>query len=155
VRAATCLGQGLQMIAGIVKGAVDHAANERQLADRLPLDLIETGHAFASETNSQPSSTSSVLVTWWLSSSWTGLAAAPATFSISSTRSNRRAQASGSWSPQSAIDTGGPMGRMVLTVLGMVAEMEHGFILDRQRAGIEAAKAKGIYKGRPVTLDPY
>ncbi len=52
-----------------------------------------------------------------------------------------------------AIDTGGPMGRMVLTVLGMVAEMEHGFILDRQRAGIEAAKANGVYKGRPVTFD--
>ena len=44
------------------------------------------------------------------------------------------------------------MGRVVLTVLGMVAEMEHGFILDRQRAGIEAAKAKGIYKGRPATF---
>ena len=40
-----------------------------------------------------------------------------------------------------AIDTGGPMGRMVLTVLGMVAEMELGFIRDRQRAGIDAAKA--------------
>jgi hypothetical protein len=26
------------------------------------------------------------------------------------------------------IDTGGPMGRMVLTVLGLVAEMELGFI---------------------------
>jgi DNA invertase Pin-like site-specific DNA recombinase len=52
-----------------------------------------------------------------------------------------------------AIDTGGPMGRMVLTVLGMVAEMELGFILDRQRAGIDAAKAKGIYKGRPATFD--
>jgi DNA invertase Pin-like site-specific DNA recombinase len=52
-----------------------------------------------------------------------------------------------------AIDTGGPMGRMVLTVLGMVAEMELGFIRDRQRAGINAAKAKGIYKGRPVTFD--
>ena len=50
-----------------------------------------------------------------------------------------------------AIDTGGPMGRMVLTVLGMVAEMELGFIRDRQRAGIEAAKAKGVYKGRPAT----
>ena len=45
------------------------------------------------------------------------------------------------------------MGRMVLTVLGMVAEMELGFIRDRQRAGIDAAKAKGIYKGRPVTFD--
>jgi DNA invertase Pin-like site-specific DNA recombinase len=52
-----------------------------------------------------------------------------------------------------AIDTGGPMGRMVLTVLGMVAEMELGFIRDRQRAGIDAAKAKGIYKGRPATFD--
>jgi DNA invertase Pin-like site-specific DNA recombinase len=52
-----------------------------------------------------------------------------------------------------AIDTGGPMGRMVLTVLGMVAEMELGFIRDRQRTGIEAAKAAGVYKGRPVTFD--
>ena len=52
-----------------------------------------------------------------------------------------------------AIDTGGPTGRIVLTVLGMVAEMELGFIRDRQRAGIDAAKAKGVYKGRPVTFD--
>jgi DNA invertase Pin-like site-specific DNA recombinase len=52
-----------------------------------------------------------------------------------------------------AIDTCGPMGRMVLTVLGMVAEMEFSFIKDRQRAGIEAAKAKGVYKGRPPTFD--
>jgi DNA invertase Pin-like site-specific DNA recombinase len=42
---------------------------------------------------------------------------------------------------------------MVLAVLGMVAEMEFGFIRDRQRAGIEAAKAKGVYKGRPATFD--
>jgi DNA invertase Pin-like site-specific DNA recombinase len=52
-----------------------------------------------------------------------------------------------------AIDTSGPMGRMVLTVLGMVSEMELSFIKERQRAGIEAAKAKGMYNGRPVTLD--
>ena len=45
------------------------------------------------------------------------------------------------------------MGKVVLTVLGMVAEMELGFIKERQRAGIEAAKAKGTYKGRPVKLD--
>jgi DNA invertase Pin-like site-specific DNA recombinase len=50
-------------------------------------------------------------------------------------------------------DTKGPVGKMVLTVLGMVAEMEVGFIRERQRAGIEAAKARGVYKGRPVTLD--
>src|SRR5580704_9809137 len=42
-----------------------------------------------------------------------------------------------------AIDTGGPMGRMVLTVLGMVAEMELGFIRDRQRAGIEGREVEG------------
>src|SRR5277367_5393341 len=52
-----------------------------------------------------------------------------------------------------AIETDGPMVRMVLTVLGMVAEIELGFIRDRQRAGIDAAKAKGVYKGRPVSFD--
>jgi len=52
-----------------------------------------------------------------------------------------------------AIDIGGPTGRMVLTVLGMVAEMELGFIRDRQRAGIDAAKPKGIYKAaRPLSI---
>jgi DNA invertase Pin-like site-specific DNA recombinase len=33
---------------------------------------------------------------------------------------------------------------MVLTVLGMVAEMELGFIRDRQRASIEAARRRGF-----------
>jgi DNA invertase Pin-like site-specific DNA recombinase len=31
--------------------------------------------------------------------------------------------------------------------------MELSFIRDRQRTGIEAAKKKGIYQGRPVRLD--
>jgi DNA invertase Pin-like site-specific DNA recombinase len=51
------------------------------------------------------------------------------------------------------VSTAGPLGRMVLTVLGMVAEMELGFIKERQAAGIAKAKANGVYKGRPVTLD--
>ena len=51
------------------------------------------------------------------------------------------------------VSTAGPLGRMVLTVLGMVAEMELGFIKERQAAGIAKAKAKGVYKGRPVSLD--
>jgi DNA invertase Pin-like site-specific DNA recombinase len=46
-----------------------------------------------------------------------------------------------------AINTGGPMGRMILTVVGMVAEMELGFIRDRQRAGIDAAKSEGDLLG--------
>ena len=72
------------------------------------------------------------------------------TFSISCTNLKKKEQARGL---EPAIDTGGPMGRMVLTVLGMVAEMEFGFIRDRQRAGIDTAKAKAIYKGRPATFD--
>lgn len=40
------------------------------------------------------------------------------------------------------------MGRVVITVLGMVADMELEFIRDRQRAGIEAAKGRGVYKWR-------
>lgn len=51
------------------------------------------------------------------------------------------------------VSTAGPLGRMVLTVLGMVAEMELGFIKERQAAGIAKAKANGVYKGRPVSLD--
>jgi DNA invertase Pin-like site-specific DNA recombinase len=53
-----------------------------------------------------------------------------------------------------AISTDGPMGKMVVTVLGMVAEMELGFIKARQREGIEQAKAKGVYIGRKATIDP-
>lgn len=51
------------------------------------------------------------------------------------------------------VNTAGPMGRMILTVLGMVAEMELGFIKERQRAGIEKAKREGVYKGRPAKID--
>ena len=52
------------------------------------------------------------------------------------------------------LTTGGDVGRIVVTVLGMVAEMERKFILERQRAGIEAAKAAGVYagKGRPKSV---
>jgi DNA invertase Pin-like site-specific DNA recombinase len=57
-----------------------------------------------------------------------------------------------------AISTDGPMGKMVLTVLtvlGMVAEMELGFIKARQREGIERAKSQGdVYRGRKPTIDP-
>jgi len=36
------------------------------------------------------------------------------------------------------------MGKMILTVLRMVSEMELSFIKERQRLGIEAAKLKGV-----------
>ncbi|NCO22274.1 MAG: resolvase [Hydrogenophilales bacterium CG17_big_fil_post_rev_8_21_14_2_50_63_12] len=51
------------------------------------------------------------------------------------------------------VTTAGDMGRMVVTVLGMVADMELKFIHDRQRAGIDAAKGKGVYKGRQKRVD--
>ncbi|WP_372571736.1 recombinase family protein [Ruegeria jejuensis] len=46
------------------------------------------------------------------------------------------------------VSTAGDLGRIVVTVLGMVADMELKFIRDRQRAGIDAAKERGAYRGR-------
>ena len=46
-------------------------------------------------------------------------------------------------------DAAGPI---LVTVLGMVAEMERKFIRERQHAGIVAAKAKGVYKGRKPSV---
>ena len=51
------------------------------------------------------------------------------------------------------VTTAGDLGRLVVTVLGMVADMELKFIRDRQRAGIDAAKKKGVYKGRQKQVD--
>jgi len=45
------------------------------------------------------------------------------------------------------VSTRGEMGHVVLTVLGMVAQMERRFIKERQRDGIENAKVAGVYKG--------
>lgn len=38
--------------------------------------------------------------------------------------------------------------KMIVSVLGNVAEMERTNMLERQKQGIEIAKAKGVYKGR-------
>lgn len=51
------------------------------------------------------------------------------------------------------VTTAGSMGRMVMTILGMVADMELKFIKERQSAGIKAAKASGVYKGRVKNVD--
>src|SRR5688572_11336693 len=45
------------------------------------------------------------------------------------------------------VSTRGEAGRIVLTVLGMVAQMERRFIKERQREGIARAKADGVYRG--------
>lgn len=41
-----------------------------------------------------------------------------------------------------------PSFKMIVSVLGNVAEIERNNMLERQKQGIELAKAKGIYKGR-------
>lgn len=46
------------------------------------------------------------------------------------------------------IDTGTPSGKLVLTMLGAVAELERENIRQRQKEGIAIAKQKGIYQGR-------
>ena len=51
------------------------------------------------------------------------------------------------------VTTAGDLGRLVVTVLGMVADMELKFGRERRQAGIEAAKARGVYKGRKKEID--
>ncbi len=46
------------------------------------------------------------------------------------------------------IDFNGSIGKMIAAVLFGVAEMEQETRRERQRDGIEAAKAEGVYKGR-------
>ena len=49
------------------------------------------------------------------------------------------------------IDTGTPNGRLMLTLLGGIAQFEREIMLERQREGIAKAKAEGKYKGRKPT----
>jgi len=47
------------------------------------------------------------------------------------------------------VDTSTPTGKMVFTVLGAVAELERNLIVERVRAGLRHARAKGKRLGRP------
>lgn len=49
------------------------------------------------------------------------------------------------------IDTATPTGKLMLNVLGGVAQFEREMMLERQREGIARAKAAGAYKGRKPT----
>lgn len=46
------------------------------------------------------------------------------------------------------MDTKTPTGKLMLTVLGAVAQFERELMLERQREGIDKAKKEGRYKGR-------
>ena len=57
-------------------------------------------------------------------------------------------------SQKEALDTATPTGKFMLTVFGAVAELEREYILQRQREGIEIAKAQGEYRGRKPIFSP-
>jgi DNA invertase Pin-like site-specific DNA recombinase len=50
------------------------------------------------------------------------------------------------------MDTTTPTGKMVFTVLGAVAELERSLIVERVRAGLRNARAKGKRLGRPKKI---
>jgi len=49
------------------------------------------------------------------------------------------------------LDTATANGRLMLNVLGSVAQFEREVMLERQREGVAKAKAEGKYKGRAPT----
>ena len=59
-------------------------------------------------------------------------------------------------SKKELIDSQTPSGKFMLTIFGAMAELEREYILQRQKEGIEAAKAQGKYKGRkPIVRNDF
>jgi DNA invertase Pin-like site-specific DNA recombinase len=46
------------------------------------------------------------------------------------------------------IDTGGPLGRAIVIIIGAIAELERNLIIERVRAGMRRAKLEGRHIGR-------
>jgi DNA invertase Pin-like site-specific DNA recombinase len=52
------------------------------------------------------------------------------------------------------IDTGGPLGRAIVVIIGAIAELERNLIIERVRAGMRRAKLEGRQIGRrPLEVD--
>jgi DNA invertase Pin-like site-specific DNA recombinase len=52
------------------------------------------------------------------------------------------------------IDTGGPLGRAVVVIIGAIAELERNLIIERVGAGMRRPKLEGRHIGRkPLVLD--
>ena len=52
------------------------------------------------------------------------------------------------------IDTGGPLGRAIVVIIGAIAELERSLIVERVRAGMRRARLEGRQIGRkPLELD--
>jgi DNA invertase Pin-like site-specific DNA recombinase len=57
-------------------------------------------------------------------------------------------------SAREAIDTSGPMGRMFITLVGSIAELERSLIVERIKAGMRRARLEGQRLGRaPLHVD--
>lgn len=57
-------------------------------------------------------------------------------------------------SHKESIDTNSPMGKFMLTVFAALSQLEREQLKQRQREGIEIAKAQGKYTGRkPIPID--
>lgn len=57
-------------------------------------------------------------------------------------------------SAREAIDTSGPMGRMFVTMVGSIAELERSLIVERIKAGMRRARLEGQRLGRaPLDID--
>ncbi|WP_424686016.1 recombinase family protein [Erythrobacter sp.] len=54
---------------------------------------------------------------------------------------------------QRAVDTTTSRGKLILGILGAVAEFETDIRKERQREAVERAQAAGVYKGRKPTAD--
>lgn len=52
-----------------------------------------------------------------------------------------------------SIAPGTPDGRLMLQVVGAMAEFERALIKDRTRAGLDVARAQGRTGGRPTVMD--
>lgn len=50
------------------------------------------------------------------------------------------------------VDVTTPMGKAMLQMMGVVAELERNLIIERTKAGIERAKARGEMPGRPIAM---
>jgi len=52
------------------------------------------------------------------------------------------------------IDTGGPLGRAIVVIIGAIAELERNLIIERVRAGMRRARLEGRHIGRnPIAVD--
>lgn len=49
------------------------------------------------------------------------------------------------------IDTATPTGKLMLTMIGAIAQFEREMMLERQKEGVQRAKSLGKYKGRKPT----